>query len=94
MCSRKFLRWFCILQILSLRNLKTSSESKSTETSNPLRLKELNAPKSRPRLKVEKKYRIPSLVFSLLQRTRSNSLKYAIFDAISSGFVNKLLFDV
>jgi hypothetical protein len=34
------------------------------------------------------------LVFSSLQRTLSNSLKNAIFDPISSGLVNKLLFDV
>jgi hypothetical protein len=34
------------------------------------------------------------LVFSLLQRTLSNSLKIAIFDPISSGFLKKLLFDV
>src|SRR5660397_234118 len=71
-------------QILSLRSLKISKESKSTETSTPLLLKEPNEPKSRPILKVEKKWRIPSLVFSLLQRTFSNSLKCAIFDAISS----------
>jgi hypothetical protein len=57
-------------------------------------LKELNEPKNRPILKAEKKWSIPSLVVSLLQRTPSNSLKNAIFDPISSGFMNKLLFDV
>lgn len=94
MLSRKFLLRFCILQILSLRNLKIRSESKSIETLYPLLLKELNEPKNRPILKAEKKWSIPSLVFSSLQRTLSNSLKNAIFDPISSGFVNKLLFDV
>jgi hypothetical protein len=59
-----------------------------------VRMKELNEPKNRPILKAEKKWSIPSLVVSLLQRTPSNSLKNAIFDPISSGFMNKLLFDV
>jgi len=55
-------------------------------------LKEPNAANSLAILKVEKKWRIPSLVLSSLQRTLSNSLKFAIFDVKSSGFENKLLF--
>ncbi len=63
MLSRKFLHRFCILQILSLRNLKISSESKRTETSKPFLLKELKDPKNRPILKAEKKWSIPSWFF-------------------------------
>jgi hypothetical protein len=63
------------------------SESKSTETLNPLLFTESNAAKSRPILKAVKNWRTPSLILALLQRTLSNSLKCVIFDLISSGFV-------
>jgi len=87
--ANKFYGLACFdqIRIIQYKHLKMTRENKSVETLMPLFLNLSNTLKNRLTLKDERNWRTPSLVSLLLQRTLSNSLKLAIFDDISSGFV-------